>query len=157
MGLFDGQAENRISIVQDAHPLVAWMLMVPLTLAFAACAVFALREGGAIGWLLAIGCAVAAVVLGRLTIWLATEADAVFDGAARTATVTQRRPWGESSRSLPFADVADVVLTEIWLPDGKDYRIDILLAGSPRIRLRSNGGENVEARLTKIRQLLRRP
>ncbi|MBL8835693.1 MAG: hypothetical protein JNL66_05580 [Alphaproteobacteria bacterium] len=157
MGLFDGQAENRIGIVQDAHPLVAWLLLMPATLAFAACAVLAAREGDAIAWLLAIGCAIAAVLLGWMTFWIATEADAVFDGVARTATVTWRSPWGETSRSLPFAEVVDVVLTDIWLPDGKDYRIDILLAGAKRIRLRSNGGQSVEERLTKIRQLLRRP
>ena len=157
MEIFIDKKADRIVLTQVAHPFVAWGLLLPMNATIAVGAAAALRDGGIVLVLLAAASLAAAFWLARLTIWIATEAVAAFDGAGRALTITWSRPWGETKQVIAFPDVHDVVAVEIWLPDGKDHRVDIMLAGERKVRLRSNGGKIVDDALDQVRRMIRRP
>ena len=157
MEIYVDRKADRIVLTQVGRPFVACAAFLPMAVAVAAGGVAALREGGFLLVVLALAFLAAAVWMMWLAVWIATEAVAVFDGAGRTLTITWSRPWSETKQVIAFPDVHDVVATEIWLPDGKDYRVDLMLAGERRIRLRSDGGKVVDDALGEVRRMIRRP
>jgi len=153
MQIFRDSRADQIIVIQEAHPIIGWGVVVPLGVALVALGIWS-------GLVIAAAIlAITAVFMLWLAAWVLTEIVATFDGKARSLTVRHERPWGSSSEPIDFARVYDLELTEVWAIDHTYPRFDIILEGQRRIRLRVNYGERQEAEraLVDARGMLRRP
>ncbi len=158
MQIFHDRKADRITIVQEAHRILAWVLLAPMGAFFAVLGVYSWFAAEYGAGLLAVLCAASAVAMLWLAAWAMTEIVATFDGPTRVLTVRRERPWGTSSQAIAFADVYDLELTEVWMIEAIDHRLDIRLAGEGRVRLRFNAGDrdDVERAIADTRAMLRR-
>ena len=156
MQFFHDRKADRITMIQEAHPIVAWAVIVPFALVVAFGGVHTWMDEGLAFKLFGLSFFGMAAFLAWLAVFALTEMVATFDGKTRTLTIRRTRPWGESSKAIPFAEIFDVVIADFWVIEHIEYRVDILLAGERKVRLRSNGEKEIEAALVDVRRLVRR-
>lgn len=156
MQFFHDRKADRITMVQEAHPIVGWAIVVPFALVAAFGGVHAWMDEGLAFKLFGLFFFGIAVFMAWLAVLALTEMVATFDGKTRTLTIRRTRPWGESSKAIPFAEIFDVVTSDFWFIEYIEHRVDILLAGERKVRLRSNGEKEIESALVDVRSLIRR-
>ena len=158
MNIFHDRKNDRILVVQVGYPIVAWAAVFPFGVFFAGAGIYAwMEDGDFVSKLLVLICFASAAAFFWMTPWAATEIVATFDGKTRTLSIARKRPWGTSHEVVSFDDVFDVVTASFMLLDSRENRVDILLSGERRVRLRSTGAKEIENALVDVRALMRRP
>ncbi len=147
---------GRIVVRQPRHwigwvAIAAGVLMVPATVwayGIAASGHTAIAIGGAL---------LAACFFGAAVLAL-TEVTATFDGGTRSLTVRRDRRLHASTRSIPFADIAEVTATRHWWPDGNEYRFTIVLSRGRNVWMRYDADDEslVRSVVGEINHLARR-
>jgi hypothetical protein len=165
MKTFHDRRTGRTVVTQEAHPVVASVVLAGAIGFVALCVAmpFIEKDPGGWLWLLEAMCIAFVGFLLRMSVQTFTEIVAAFDGNSRTVTVSRTRPWRHAEQIVRYEDVVEVAsrTRTIIAPDAswfiwvaRFHSLVITLADGRRIRLQGDEEAECDEAARQINRLI---